>query len=320
MKRERGFNTWYETAKSPRISRIARPKAHPLVLSDSYKAHGRLIPYTDSDGVSYPLNCVQELIPAANRHLKKCDAGRAYKTYFSELQAGGCDVPEGIFVYEVLVHLPLAHQALQEIDTLFKHPMHTKDRRIHMLKANPPPTNIILFYTRDEEQSQPTFIEAMQRVYEAAPALATYIMVYFNLIREILRIDSDEMEKCLLSLIHYDKHAGLNPHIDSIHMLGDTIGPIFTVAMGNAEKMMDMLPIMMDPHTTPVRIYSQPNQLMALDDPARIMWAHALPWRYPHEQYTVVFKFPALRTVIRKKTFTFEQTEIEIPYYIQSNG
>ena len=63
------------------------------------------------------------------------------------------------------------------------------------------------------------------------------------------------------SLLHDDKSAGINLHVDSIQMLENTIGPIFTITMGREdaeEKMLDKFPIMSAPDE-PVRIFTQPH-------------------------------------------------------------
>ena len=81
-----------------------------------------------------------------------------------------------------------------------------------------------------------------------------------------------EMELLQFTLVHYDKSAGLNPCIDSIHMFQNTIGPIFTVAMGETEKLLDMLPLLLPPtEESPVRLYSQPNDIIVMDGPARVL-------------------------------------------------
>ena len=128
------------------------------------------------------------------------------------------------------------------------------------------------------------------------------------------------MELLQFTLVHYDKSAGLNPCIDSIHMFQNTIGPIFTVAMGETEKLLDMLPLLLPPtEESPVRLYSQPNDIIVMDGPARVLWAHSLPWQYPHEQFTLVFKFPELQNKVQTLNVNVGEANINIPYYIDSS-
>lgn len=91
--------------------------------------------------------------------------------------------------------------------------------------------------------------------------------------------------------------AGINPHVDSVYCFDGTLGPIFTVAIGNSEEMLGILPVLYPAFSqVPVRVFSQPNEIMVMDGVslARILWAHGKPWKYPHEQYTLTFKFPEL--------------------------
>ena len=119
-----------------------------------------------------------------------------------------------------------------------------------------------------------------------------------------------------LSLVHYDEMAGLNPHVDTVHIFNATLGPIFTVAMGESEKMLDMLPVLLPTDVLPFRIFTDPNEMMIMDGEYRILWAHAKPWKYDHEQFTLVFKLPELKKKLKTTSFAFEDVNIEIPSYI----
>ena len=112
---------------------------------------------------------------------------------------------------------------------------------------------------------------------------------------ELFDLDKIQLEKSQISLVRYDPEAGLNPHIDSIHQFGDTIGPIATIAIGTGQKMFDMLPTLLTKEEKPVRIYSQPNQMTIMDGISRVAWSHALPWKYNQEQFTVAINFPNCR-------------------------
>lgn len=321
-KTELSFDAWYSKTKSKSVvipHKIEHPKVHQISVSESYRTIGKLIPYKDIDGVTYPLINDKEVVPAVNRHLRKCEHNGAFKTFYENRTNVPGQVPDGLHMFsmpgEITQHLE--QRALHDIHNLFKHPAHTRDKRIHMLRPNPPPNNIIIFYNRDRDCHQPTFLEAMKIMYSATPALAEYIMIYFCTIREMLDSTNEEMEQLLLTLVHYDRSAGLNPHIDSIHMFSDTVGPIFTVAMGGAEKMIDMLPVLLPPSEgLPVRVYASPNEIMVMDGPARMLWAHSLPWRYPQEQFTVVFKFPELKNKANARQCVVDKAVINIPHYV----
>lgn len=284
--------------------------------SESFRAEGRLQPYQDSNGVTYPIDSLMELVPALNRHLKICENGRAFKTFLSDGTRDPCPVPDGMHMFEAPVEITpqLAAHALHGVNVLYKDPRYRDDPRIHMLERNRPPTNEIVFYSRT--QKQPTYHEVCSVLAEAAPALLEYVMIYSRIIQRVLHITERDMQRVSLSLVHYDPQAGLNPHVDTVHLFGGTLGPIFTVAMGESEKMLDLLPALLSKEFVATRLHSKPNQIMVMDGPSRILWAHAKPWQYDREQFTLVFKFPELPHKIHVVKHRFENVEFDIPYYV----
>lgn len=296
-------------------ARIDRP-VHVLNLPSAYRAHHMLKPFKDAEGVLYPIVNVQELVPAANRHLKQCAGGRAFKTYVANDTGERTIPPDGMHLFRKPVEITdsLYRDALYDLHVIFKNPEHIRNRNIHMLNPNTPPTNKILFYSRDSDQ--PSFNEVIETMRRITPRLTEYTLIYWETIRDMLGTTNDEMEKVSLSLVHYDRMAGLNPHIDTVHIFGNTLGPIFTVAIGDSEKMLDMLPLLLPENHKPTRLFSRPNEIMVMDGASRILWAHAKPWSNPVEQYTLVFKFPELKKKIKTEQFVFEDTRIDIPYYL----
>jgi alkylated DNA repair dioxygenase AlkB len=223
------------------------------------------------------------------------------------------ELPDGLHVFDFAIEPELANNAMNEIVNLYKTQVHNRDPRILMIDPSKSPTNTILFYSRDKKQ--PTFLDVMKILYYHTPKLAEYIMIYCRVIMELLRIDKSQLERSQISLVHYDRLAGLNPHIDSIHQFDDTIGPIATIAIGKGEKMFDMLPTLL-PDRLPIRIYSQPNQITIMDGMSRVAWSHALPWRYDIEQFTVAIKFPELPNPVRHEEFVYQCVTTQVPYYL----
>ena len=312
---------WYNELKARQLEippKKIRPLAHQLsTVSESYRAMKRLIPYNDSIGTVFPINNLQELVPAANRHMKMCEKGRAFKTFPTDDTGKTGVIPDGMHIFTApeAVTRALYQDMLYDINVLYKDPRYRKDKRIHMLQPNTPPNNEIIFYNRSEGP-QPTFLEIIGLLYEITPRLAEYTMIYYNIIKGILKADYDEMERVSLTYVHYDRKAGINPHIDAVHVFGNTLGPIFTVAIGESEKMFDLIPVLLPGDHKPVRLFSHVNEIMVMDGASRILWAHAKPWGCNPEQFTLVFKFPALKNRINVEHFVFEDTSIEIPYYV----
>lgn len=118
-----------------------------------------------------------------------------------------------------------------------------------------------------------------------------------------------------MTLVHYDPMGAINPHVDTVLMFNGTLGPIFTVAMGQSEKIMDFLPVLQPETSHPVRLFSKPNELMLIDGVARTLWAHGKPWNHPHEQFTVVFKFPELKKKTHFTPYEYEGIQLTIPHH-----
>lgn len=313
------FRDWYRSILSRPIPVPieTQPQTGVLKTDMSFRAL-RLMPYVDKAGTTFPLDHIKEIIPSANRYLKTCNKGRAFKTYEWTRVIGVGRPPPGLHVFDMPREsiTGIQDQVLLEIQGLFQKQINNRDHRILMINPNSHPTNTILFYSRDERQ--PTFLEVMKLLKEHTSTLAEYIMIYCNIIMQILQIDEEQLEKCQISLVHYDPTAGLNPHIDSIHQFQDTIGPIATIAIGEGvlPKMFDLLPTLLDGDA--VRILSYPNQITIMDGLSRIGWSHGLPWGYNKEQFTVAIKFPAIEREarIRYDVFDYNGVVTNVPSYV----
>lgn len=318
-RRKHNFDYWYQKCTTQSISipyKLKNPTCTLLRLtSTSFYCPGQLKPYKDEHNKLFPIDNLGELVPAINRHLKICEGGVAYKTYFGQETNIPARIPSGMSLFQQPKHLTqdLIEKTLHDLDELFHNPFHKSNKSIFMMPQNRGPTNTILFYAR--KGKQPTFEESLKILYNITPNLCQYILIYHNIVKNILKIDLDEMKKVNMSIVHYDSRAGLNPHVDTVHIFDNTLGPIFTVAIGNSLKMLDLLPVLL-PNEKAKRLYSKPNQIMVMDGESRILWAHAKPWGYMPEQFTLVFKFPALSNPSKVTNFEFENVQINIPTYV----
>ena len=267
-----------------------------------------LEPYRDKEGNLFPNDNIGQIITSANMFLKKIP----FKTHHWTNTRSLSKVPQGLHLFQA-PFLPdgLKQHALREMQTLFWD--HAKTDDIPMTNRGRTKTNHILFYSLDKSVPQPTFSQAMQKLHDRTPNLAMYILHYCAIIMKLFQLST--LDSANLTLIHYDRGAGLNAHIDSIFQFGNTIGPICTIAMGRSPKMFDMLPTLTT-DGSPIRIYSQPDQLTIMDGISRVAWSHALPWGYDCEQWTVAIKFPALDKTARIEPFEFDGVQVGIPYYL----
>lgn len=315
--------TSYENMRTLTLTKPIEVKqviTHRLdVVSEDYRLLGKLTSYTDSDGKSYPLNTWSEIVRRTNYCMKSCVNGKMIKTYFLDDTNQPAPTPNGLHIFAVPREITeyLIQGALQDADNLYWNPRHRSNRFLHMIKPWPEPACNMLFYPGCSEKN-PSIKDVFKFLFAEAPCLAKYALIYLTIMRDILGLDHDEMESVSLCLNHYDPNAAINPHIDTVFTFNGTLGPIFTVAMGPSEKLIDLLPVLLPDSNMPVRVFSKPNELMMMDGEARTLWAHSKPWNYPHEQYTLVYKCPEFRTKKHDIPFEYEGNRLGIPCHYVS--
>ena len=289
------------------------------VMSEDYRMLGKLTAYTDKEGKTYPLDSWSEIVPSTNRYMKTCVKGKMIKTFFSDDTFQSACTPSGLHLFAVPPEITesLSQRALRDANNIYWNPKHRANEKIHIIKGTKAPACNMLFYP-GRGGVDPNIKDVFQVLFAEAPALARYALMYLSLIRDILRVDDDELQSVTMCLNHYDPNAAINPHIDTVFPFNGKLGPIFTVAMGPSEKMLDLLPVLLPDSYRPVRVFSKPNELMLMDGESRTLWAHSKPWNYPHEQFTLVFKCPEFRTKTHTVPFEYEGTLLSIPYYYRS--
>jgi len=300
---------------------IEHPKTHVITpMSKDYRlCEKKLVPYTDSNGVTFPLISWMEIVPALNRFLKTCANGKMIKTFFQDDTQIPTSPPSGLHIFAVPSDIPesLITDALEDVNRLYWAPKHRADNRIHILKPSPPPACNLLFYSGCGG-TQPKISDVFQVLFAEAPALARYALMYLSVVKDILRLDKEEMDSVNMTLVHYDPMGGINPHVDTVFLFDGTLGPIFTVAMGPYEKALDVIPVLLPDTYKAVRVFTKPNEIMLMDGISRTLYAHGKPLKYPHEQFTLVFKCPEFRTKTHSVPFEYEGTTLTIPYHYVS--
>lgn len=302
---------------------LQHPRIHQLnLMSENYRLHGKkLIPYTDAQGVTFPLDSWMEIVPAVNRFMKTCVEGKMIKTYYSDDTHRPARPPSGLHVFAVPRDITqgLIVDAMRDLDKIYWSNKYRQDKRIHIQKHTASPACNLLFYAGCSA-NQPKISEIFQILFAEAPALARYALMYLSVIRDILRLDSDKMDLVNMTLVHYDPLGGINPHVDTVFLFNGTLGPIFTVAMGPNEKMLDILPVLLPDSYSPIRVFTNPNEILLLDGESRALYAHGKPLNYPYEQYTLVFKCPEFQTKTHTTLFEYDGKTLEVPYhYVNSS-
>lgn len=315
--------TCYDSLKDLKLANpieVEHARTHLIQpMSEDYRLFGKLTAYTDASGKTYPLDSWMEIVPSINRVLKTCVNGKMIKTFFSDDTHKPACTPSGMHVFAVPREITecLIRDALRDANNIYWNPRHRANRSIHMIKPAPVPACNLLFYAGCG-QGNPSIKDVIQILFAEAPALARYVLMYLSAIRDIFRLDHDQMQSVILCLNHYDPNAAINPHVDTVFLFNGTLGPILTVAMGPSEKMIDLLPVLRPDSYQPVRVFSKPNQLMLLDGEARTLWAHSKPWNYEHDQYTLVFKCPEFHTKTHDIPFEYDGHSLPIPCHYVS--
>lgn len=307
-----------ELGKPTRVENVI---AHVLkVMSEEYRLLGKLTAYTDSNGNSCPLDHWNEIIRRTNFTLKTCVNGKMIiKTYYADDTSEPTKPPKGMHIFAPPREITqdLIQDALHDAREIYWNPVHRANKDIHITKNTPSPACNMLFYTGCPHR-EPNIKNVFKILFTHAPALATYALIYVRMMMDILRLDIEEMESIYMALNHYDPDAAINPHIDTVYPFKGKLGPIFTVAMGQSEKMIDLLPVLLPDSHQPMRIFSKPNELMLMDGEVRTLWAHSKPWNYPHEQFTIVFKCPEFQTKTHETEIEYEGHKLTIPYHYVS--
>ncbi len=125
-----------------------------------------------------------------------------------------------------------------------------------MISHTASPACNLLFYPGCAKETH-TIRHVFQVLSVESPALARYALLYLSIIRDILKLESQEMDSVSMTLVHYDPLGAINPHVDTVYMFDGKLGPIFTVATGASDKLLDLLPVLAPVEQQPVRIFSK---------------------------------------------------------------
>jgi hypothetical protein len=118
---------------------IKKPKAHFInVISENYRLGGKkLVPYTDSNGITIPLDSWLEIVTALNRHMKRCVNGKMIRTFYKDDTGIPISPPSGVHIFEAPSDITegLIEDALKDANNLpvYWNPVHRANNRMHMV-------------------------------------------------------------------------------------------------------------------------------------------------------------------------------------------
>ena len=152
----------------------------------------------------------------------------------------------------------------------------------------------ILFTDKDPEMEQMTLSKALRVLRFRTPKVYELTMTMCLSIQALLQVSWDVLEEnSNLGIIRYHPGAGFQTHIDNIVRSSGSVGPVFTMSLGEntGTKYFDMFPVVEHEKHTPVRISTPMGSIILMDGISRLEWSHGIPEGDPTERWTIMLKF-----------------------------
>jgi hypothetical protein len=234
-------------------------------------------------------------------------------------------IPEGCLVFEALeTQERLEDDALRQLQELYGNEENPLTREIGITDEKHSGASDLhfLFYSK----KTPIYIGyVLDKLRELRyNHLLQFILLHYRAIQSSLGAPDSDMEACSLTFVKYRKGRGLIAHIDGIKDFRDTFGPIFTIAMGEGLKRLDLLPVATNEgeNLPPVRLFTKQFEITMLQGCARAAYAHSVPFgiESDQDQYTIAFKFPAIRGGDQGPRYHCKKLGEHIPSIVMQTG
>jgi hypothetical protein len=145
------------------------------------------------------------------------------------------------------------------------------------------------------------FMDVLKILHENYRPLAEFVLLHALAFMNLLGGSMDDLRASSLTFVRYRFEQGIRPHIDGVKDFRKTFGPIFTIAMGEGEKFLDLFPTVPSTSSSctdpkfPVRVKTAQYQTILLQGPSRAEYSHAVPFGNQNEHMTIAFKFPDIQ-------------------------
>jgi hypothetical protein len=261
----------------------------------------KALPVQDHNGD--PVESSSDKVWVLNNMVLKNNMKSCMTLSSSRISQADTTMPDGAVVFDAL-GTGVEYGAKQELERLFNleslNPTHRITNRPDTTRiTNKPhtPTMKILFLAAPKQE--PIFLPEVLRTLRElthTQKLHAFILRHANAIKNTIGAENNHMDECSLTLVKYERNCGLIAHIDGISDFGHTFGPIFTIAMSDGHKLLDLIPVATEKQDTspPVRLITQQFQITMLQGCARAAYAHSVPFGIDEERYTIAFKFPEI--------------------------
>lgn len=200
-------------------------------------------------------------------------------------------VPQGLSVFAPL-GTGLERAAYEEMRALFGPGSHNNSDGTFDARASSTGLRVLFL-----DKKAPVYMpEALDRLSGLGfHELGKFIGLHAQAIRSLTGATQEDMSACSLTLVWYEAGRGMVAHIDGIGDFKKTFGPIFTIAMGEGSKCLDLLPVLTGGgDESPVRVTTKQFEIILLQGAARAAYAHCVPSGCDREQLTIAFKFPEI--------------------------
>jgi alkylated DNA repair dioxygenase AlkB len=209
-------------------------------------------------------------------------------------QGEPCAAPPGLYVFKSPV-TAFSSEFFTQLEELFAN---TPDDVLRDRGDDGRASNLIFFSSKPTQK--PThYGHNIEILKTQAPAVGGIMELYAQGVRQSLNATQEQLDECSMSIVRYDKRCGIRQHIDNIAgSLGFEVGPLVSIAVGEGEKYLDMLPTVTNDNTLrPVRITVNQGDVIVMDGPARLEWSHSVPTGHSRVMYSLLLKFKTLNKI-----------------------
>jgi alkylated DNA repair dioxygenase AlkB len=233
---------------------------------------------------------------------------RAGTTHVLMEQGKTAAAPSGLHVFENK-GIQFSRPFFQQLEHLFQN---TPDDVMRDRGDDGRASNLI-FHSSRQTEAPCNYAVNMPILKKHAPEVGRVMELYAQGVRHALNATQNQLDECSMSIIRYDKKCGIRQHIDNIAgSLNFEVGPLVSIAVGEGEKYLDMLPtISNNRRLQPVRITVDQGDVIVMDGPARLEWSHSVPHGHDKVMYSLLLKFRTLNQIPAYKNWYLD----EMMYY-----
>lgn len=223
--------------------------------------------------------------------IKYINMERKQTTSVHTRQGDRCQAPTGVHVFENR-SIEFSPRFFSELEGLYA----ATPADVLRDRGDDGRASNLIFHSSKHIDSPSNYGMNIEILKNHAPEVGRIMETYAHGVREALHASDSQLRECSMSIIRYDVGCGIRQHIDNIAgSLGFEVGPLVSIAVGQGEKYLDMLPtVTNDRSLKPVRITVNQGDVIVMDGPSRLEWSHSVPFGHSHVMYSLLLKFKTL--------------------------